>query len=154
MINPDSSLPSVYHRSRTQRLFFAVVLVAILWGFVLTSDNFRGQSLPNKNNERKWVGPLLRLELNQASERELSLLPSIGPTLARRMVEHRAARGSFSSVEDLNQVHGVGDKTIQQISPYLYVVGSSITISRSIDPHAVAQTRALDPLEQEGLATD
>lgn len=58
---------------------------------------------------------LLRIDLNSADERELSLLPGVGPVLARRIVNNRQQLGNFGSVEDLDRVHGVGPKTIDRL---------------------------------------
>ena len=56
---------------------------------------------------------LLRIDLNTADVRELTLLPRVGPVLARRIVSNREQLGHFGSVEDLARVQGVGPKTIQ-----------------------------------------
>ena len=65
----------------------------------------------------------LRFEVrvNQADWPELTLLPKIGETLARRIVEHRQQRGPFQSVEQLQDVKGIGPKTIRRIQPYIRI---------------------------------
>ena len=47
------------------------------------------------------------IDVNTASADELSLLPGIGPVLARRIVRHRARHGPFESLESLGAVRGV-----------------------------------------------
>ncbi len=64
------------------------------------------------------VGPI---DLNRATARELEALPGIGPVLAARIVEHRGRIGSFSSVEDLRAVRGVGPKLFQKLRPHVRV---------------------------------
>lgn len=59
------------------------------------------------------------LEINSATWVEWLQLPSVGETLARRIVEDREQRGPFRSVEDLGRVRGVGPKTLERIGPYL-----------------------------------
>ena len=54
---------------------------------------------------RPEPGPL---DLNAASEEELTALPGIGEALARRIVEHREAGGPFETVEGLMDVPGIG----------------------------------------------
>ncbi|QSQ26594.1 helix-hairpin-helix domain-containing protein [Pyxidicoccus parkwayensis] len=49
-----------------------------------------------------------RLDLNTATEEELALLPGVGPSLARRLVEAREERGGFTSWEVVDDVPGVG----------------------------------------------
>ena len=57
----------------------------------------------------------LRIDVNTAGVRELSLLPGVGPVLARRIVSNRERLGHFGSVDDLDRVHGVGKKTIERL---------------------------------------
>ena len=61
------------------------------------------------------------IDLNRASPRELSLLPGIGPILAKRIAENRDRLGPFQSISDVQRVHGIGEKTIDQISNYVVV---------------------------------
>lgn len=61
------------------------------------------------------------IPLNKATAEELDRIPGIGPGLARRMVEHRDTQGPFSDLEELRQVKGIGDKTLDKIRSYLTV---------------------------------
>lgn len=67
--------------------------------------------------ERKSIE--LMLDLNQASWPELTLLPEISETMARRVVEYRDVQGPFESLEQLKQVRGIGPRTFEQVLPYL-----------------------------------
>ncbi|MDG2223655.1 MAG: helix-hairpin-helix domain-containing protein [Rubripirellula sp.] len=60
----------------------------------------------------------LQIDINQASPQELSILPQVGPVLARRIVENRTRLGDFAEVRALDRVHGIGQQTLRQISPY------------------------------------
>jgi len=57
--------------------------------------------------------------INTASEAELQRLPRIGPALAGRIVEYRRTHGPFRSVEQLTEVRGIGDKTLEKMRPWL-----------------------------------
>ncbi|MDR6613197.1 ComEA family DNA-binding protein [Leifsonia sp. 1010] len=50
------------------------------------------------------------VNLNTATPTELETLPRIGPTLAQRIVDWRAANGRFGAVTDLLKVSGIGQK--------------------------------------------
>jgi len=56
-----------------------------------------------------------RIDLNSADETELSLLPNIGPKLARAIVEDRETNGSYETIEDLDRVKGIGPRTIEDL---------------------------------------
>lgn len=50
------------------------------------------------------------VSLNQATAEQFDSLPGIGPTLADRIVQWRESNNGFSSVDQLNEVSGIGDK--------------------------------------------
>ena len=53
------------------------------------------------------------LSLSRASVSDLDGLPRIGPALAQRIVDWRDAHGGFSSVEQLLDVPGIGERTLE-----------------------------------------
>lgn len=61
---------------------------------------------------------LAPIDINTATEAELSALPRIGPALARRIVEDRAVSGAYSSIDDLDRVPGIGPRTVEAIRPH------------------------------------
>jgi competence ComEA-like helix-hairpin-helix protein len=60
-----------------------------------------------------------RIDINRASPADFELLPGVGPTLARRIVAHRAANGPFRAPEELLNVHGIGRRTLDRLLPLL-----------------------------------
>lgn len=74
-----------------------------------------------------------RLDPNSAPWWELTVLPEVGPSLARRIVDYRdeylakgntsAAVPAFRSVDDLDAVKGIGPKTIARLSTHLQFKG-------------------------------
>jgi competence protein ComEA len=60
-----------------------------------------------------------QIDINQADWPEFTLLPRIGETLARRIVEYRRQHGSFRTLDELQKVRGIGPKTMRRIRPYL-----------------------------------
>ncbi len=65
------------------------------------------------------LGPSFRVEVNSAPWPEWTLLPGIGETTAKRIVEHRDRAGGFARLDDLRQVRGIGPKTLERLRPYL-----------------------------------
>lgn len=59
------------------------------------------------------------ISLNRATLEQLDSLPGVGPALAGRILEFRKANGSFSSIEQLQDVSGIGPKVFAEISPLL-----------------------------------
>ncbi len=59
--------------------------------------------------------------LNTADQAELETLPGIGPVTAQSILAWRADNGAFTAVEELLEVSGIGDATLADIAPYVYV---------------------------------
>lgn len=73
---------------------------------------------PTRDTPPPAQGVARKIDLNTASAAELDLLPSIGPTLAARIIADREANGPFGSLDDLDRVPGIGPKTIAKLVPY------------------------------------
>lgn len=56
-----------------------------------------------------------KININTATEKELDALPGIGPTMAKRITEHRQSKGAFTTIEDIKQVKGIGDGLFKKI---------------------------------------
>jgi competence protein ComEA len=61
------------------------------------------------------------VDLNTATVAELDALPGIGPVLAQRIIAWRTQHGSFTSVDQLHEVTGVGDAKFADLSPLVRV---------------------------------
>ena len=59
------------------------------------------------------------INLNTATQQELELLPGIGKSYAQRIIEYRETIGEFTSVEELINVKGIGEKTLEKLKPFL-----------------------------------
>jgi competence protein ComEA len=70
------------------------------------------------------------VNVNTASAEELQLLPGVGESRARAIVETRKARGGFKSVDELVEVKGIGSSLLEQIRPYLVVNGKTTAQSQ------------------------
>jgi competence protein ComEA len=63
----------------------------------------------------------LPIDLNEIQEDELPLIPGIGPTLAKRIVDYRDHKGGFTRFDELLDVSGIGRKKLQALRRYLSV---------------------------------
>jgi len=55
-------------------------------------------------------GPAAPVSLNSATAEQLDALPGVGPVLAQRILQYRAEHGGFTSVDQLRDVPGLGDR--------------------------------------------
>jgi len=65
------------------------------------------------------------VNLNQATETELMLLPGVGPSKAAAVLAYRKKYGAFKKVEDLGKVKGFSYKTLKKLKPYLALTGAT-----------------------------
>ncbi|MDW8722896.1 helix-hairpin-helix domain-containing protein [Streptococcus suis] len=61
------------------------------------------------------------VNLNTATEADLQTISGIGAKRAADIIAYREVNGGFKSVNDLNNVSGIGDKTMESIRPYVTV---------------------------------
>ena len=57
------------------------------------------------------------VSLNHGDEQALCSLPGVGPATASRIIAYRTAHGSFSSIDDLLSVSGIGPHKLAEIKP-------------------------------------
>jgi len=70
---------------------------------------------PRSNRSHgKEKTPLGKIDINTATEKELTTVPGIGHVIAARIIAARP----FRSADDLKRVSGIGDKKYEQTRPY------------------------------------
>lgn len=70
-----------------------------------------------KSHGRAGLGGAQPVHLNSATVEDLEQLPGVGPALAQRIVDYRTDHGPFHSVDDLRQVSGFGGQRFDNIVP-------------------------------------
>ncbi len=59
------------------------------------------------------------VDVNRGSAEELDKLPRVGPSLAQAIIEERETNGDFHYPEDLINVSGIGEKTLEKMREQL-----------------------------------
>ncbi len=62
-----------------------------------------------------------RLDPNTAPWWELAALPRMGESMGRRIVAHRATQ-RFQTIDDIDQISGIGPALLSQLRPYLAIM--------------------------------
>ena len=61
------------------------------------------------------------IDLNEASQEALESIPGIGPSKAEDILAYKTEIGRFSSLDELLNVSGIGETTLESLIDYLYV---------------------------------
>ena len=79
-----------------------------------TSAPITPPAVDDQKSPRKEKTPLGKIDINTATEKELTTVPGIGHVMAGRIIAARP----FRSADDLKRVSGIGDKKYARIRPY------------------------------------
>ncbi len=69
------------------------------------------------------------VNLNQATETELTRLPGIGPSRAQAIIALRDRMKRFKRIEDIMRVKGIGRRTFRKLRPMLALEGPTTLLS-------------------------
>ncbi|MCL2627527.1 MAG: helix-hairpin-helix domain-containing protein [Oscillospiraceae bacterium] len=83
----------------------------------------QGSSKPESSENTQVSEPISdgRININTASKTQLKELPGIGDTLAERIIEYRTRNGSFSKIDDIRKVTGIGERRFEAIQDMITV---------------------------------
>lgn len=61
------------------------------------------------------------VNLNTATAEELDTLPDVGPVTAQSILDWRTEHGGFTAIEELLEVDGIGEATLERLRPHVTV---------------------------------
>lgn len=128
-----NNVPDAVERHYWKAVTFLVVLILVgsgFWGVRRFAPTvFLGKpdliAVPNEELRQTQTTETLvpskpeLLNINTASTEELQTLPNIGAQMAQRIVDHRTQHGKFASVDALQNVKGIGKKTLEKLRPFV-----------------------------------
>lgn len=68
----------------------------------------------NQNQSTSSSQPTGKININSATAAQLDSLPGIGPAYAGRIIEYRDSHGGFKSINEIQNVKGIGPKTFEK----------------------------------------
>jgi competence protein ComEA len=82
----------------------------------MINRSVKGASIANpKNAVPNQVIDKQTTNLNTATATELDRLPGIGPVYTQRIIDYRDQHGGFKTIEEIQNVKGIGPKTFEKI---------------------------------------
>ncbi len=109
-------------------LALSLSVLAVFFLFLhFSSVSFRSKAIsPSYSYEE----PDARISINTADAELLKTLPGIGSVLSEAIVEWRTEHGDFQAEEDLMQVPGIGEKTMEGLHGWITLEGSDENTDR------------------------
>nr|CAA9363424.1 MAG: Late competence protein ComEA, DNA receptor [uncultured Nocardioidaceae bacterium] len=77
--------------------------------------------VPDPPPEGSTSQPGVLVNLNSATEADLDTLPGVGPVTAQAILDWRTEHGGFTSVDELLEVSGIGEVTMEELRPLVTV---------------------------------
>lgn len=62
-----------------------------------------------------------RISINAGTKEDLMQLPNIGPKKADAIILYREENGHFTTIEELKNVNGIGEKTFDQLKEFIHL---------------------------------
>jgi competence protein ComEA len=84
-------------------------------------DPVQQPQAPGPGGQAVGAPPGGKVNLNTATEAELDTLPRVGPAMAAKILAWRAENGRFTSIDDLMNVSGIGQKTFDGLKDLVTV---------------------------------
>ena len=66
-------------------------------------------------------GKKQKVNINEAKQEDFEQLPGIGPSIAKKIIEYREQNGKFTSIDELQEVKGIGEAKFENIKEYVTI---------------------------------
>ena len=113
----SSILTALSVRNQTLALLAILSLVGALVSLRIRQS--REQAL--SQSEVRWT-PDWYLDLNQATQEELQLVPGLGDSLIQAILQRRQELGRFDSLDQLTSISGIKEQRLRSLSRYLKIL--------------------------------
>ena len=86
--------------------------------YITGNSGNNGTEENNTSNSNKEDA---KVNINTANQSELDSLPGIGPSIAQKIIDYREENGNFKTIEELQNVKGIGDAKYEEIKDMVTV---------------------------------
>ena len=97
-----------------KRILFINLAIVFTLVFLFTGGVYAKSDEKKKETANKADKSAVKVNINKASEDELTQLVGIGPAKAEAIVKYRKDNGKFKNPEDLMNVTGIGEATFKK----------------------------------------
>lgn len=97
-----------------------LAIIMVSFGLIVPVVSFAVKNKVVHHKSEIVVGKKMQkiINVNIAKADDLASLKGLGVKKAQAIIDYRNKQGKFSSIDDLKQVNGIGDKIISRIQKY------------------------------------
>lgn len=110
--------------TRTRIVIGSVILIVVIGIFISAIVPLK-ESVKKTDKITKESTSVFPIDVNTADEKALQMLPNIGPSKAKAIVDYRQKSGPFKVLDDLLKVPGIGQLTLDKISKFITGISSA-----------------------------
>ena len=111
--------------SKTEKVLLgisAIFLLGLLMCFFTSAGGGEAGYTVTTQRRTDWrLTEPKKIDLNTADAEELQTLDGIGEVLARRIIARRESAGPYRTAEDLLEVEGIGQATLERFRHQVYI---------------------------------
>lgn len=96
---------------------FKTLLTLVFVQFAFTVPTYAGDMLADEVAENQRIV----ININTADEAALRSLPGIGSSKAKAIIEYRELYGDFTSITEITNVKGIGNKLLEKLKSQIAV---------------------------------
>ena len=105
------------HLPRKLPLLFSFLLLGSC--LILGCSSRRNTQFSNEHSRLNVAVSVSVININLATAAELERLPTVGPSLAQKIIDHRTRYGRFRKPEHLLVIDGVSEKRFRAFRKYI-----------------------------------
>lgn len=91
------------------------------------TEKTKSSQSKSKKSAEPWSGEAVNINTATPSELQAALKGTgVGKAKVEKIIEYREKNGGFKSVEELNEVKGIGDKTMEKLRERVTVSGGKV----------------------------
>jgi len=98
-----------------------VIACAVVTVFTIRNEPQYVNFTPVERTEAEIDETIEKINLNTATSEELQTLSGIGEVRAEAIIAYREEHDGFLYVEELLEIHGIGESVFASIQDYVYV---------------------------------
>ena len=111
-------------------IMFLIFLAAVLITCVFYSPKTFTAKISESEPEEEFVSQseiseeddsVFPIKINTATSEELQLIPNIGPSTAKLILDYRNEYGTIISFRELLSIDGIGEKTVEILEEYCVI---------------------------------